>query len=276
VDIHHTKKTQIPPEIRKHGPESGQTRRSTSKKAQHGDKRHSMEESSSEETDNSKESSSRKTSSHSQRRRKKKKHSKSHDPEEFKKSKPPTFDGEIKKGEEEEVWLLGLKKYFKVHDYFENLKARIAIFNLNGKASILWEDLRNVKGIHEKDLSWKQFEKYFKKKYHSIKYFDRKTKDFYELKLGKLTIDEYINKFLELIRYVPYIKDENLKMQQFISGLLQSFRDRIEFDEPKTLKDTIRKERYCYEKFMNKEEPHKDWNKKGSLGFNKKGFKSLI
>jgi hypothetical protein len=44
------------------------------------------------------------------------------------------------------------------------LKARIAIFNLKGKASIWWEDLRNVKGIHEKDLSWKQFKKHFKKK----------------------------------------------------------------------------------------------------------------
>jgi hypothetical protein len=31
------------------------------------------------------------------------KYSKSHDPEEFKKSKPPTFDGEIKKGEEAKV-----------------------------------------------------------------------------------------------------------------------------------------------------------------------------
>jgi hypothetical protein len=94
---------------------------STSKKAQHGAKRHSTEESSSEETDNSKELSSSETSSHSQRRRKKRKHSKSHEPKEFKKSKPPTFDGEIKKGEEAEVWLLGLKKYLRVHDYSENL-----------------------------------------------------------------------------------------------------------------------------------------------------------
>jgi hypothetical protein len=45
------------------------------------------------------------------------------------------------------------------------------------------------------------------------KYFDGKTKDFYELKLGKLTIDGYINKFLELIRYEPYIKDEKVNMQ---------------------------------------------------------------
>jgi hypothetical protein len=70
-----------------------------------------------------------------------------------------------------------------------------------------------VKGIHEKELSWKQFEKYFNKKYLLEKYFDGKTKEFYELKLGKLTIDDYINKSIEMIRYVPYIKDEKVKMQ---------------------------------------------------------------
>jgi hypothetical protein len=156
------------------------------------------------------------------------------------------------------------------------LKARIAIFNLNGKASIWWEDLRNVKGIHEKDLSWKQFEKYFKEKYLSEKYFDGKTKEFYELRLGQLTIEEYINKFLEMIRYVPYIKYEKVKVQRFISGLPQSYWDRIEFDEPKTLEETIQKARYCYEQFESQTEPREDWKKKSSLGFKKKGFKSSI
>ena len=41
---------------------------------------------------------------------------------------------------------------------------------------------------------------------------DGKTKEFYELRLGQLTIDEFVNKFLELLRYVPYIKDEKEKM----------------------------------------------------------------
>jgi hypothetical protein len=128
VDRHQSKKTHSPPEIQKHGPKNSNTRRSTSKKAQHGAKRHanvkdSSEEYSSEGADNSKELSSSETSSHSQRRRNRRKHSKSHDPQEFKKYKPPTFDGEIKKGEEVEVWLFVLKKYFRVHDYSENLKA---------------------------------------------------------------------------------------------------------------------------------------------------------
>ena len=51
---------------------------------------------------------------------------------------------------------------------------------------------------------------------------DGKTKEFYELGLGQLTIDEFVNKFLELLRYVPYIEDEKVKMQWFISGLPQT------------------------------------------------------
>jgi hypothetical protein len=117
---------------------------------------------------------------------------------------------------------------------------------MNENDSIFWEDLRNVKGIHEKDLSWKQFEKHFKEKYLSEKYFDGKTKEFYELRMGQLTIEEYVNKFLELLRYAPYINDEQVKVQRFISGLPQTYWDRIEFDEPKTLEDTIQKSRYCY------------------------------
>jgi hypothetical protein len=75
------------------------------------------------------------------------------------------------------------------------------------------------------------------------------------------------------MRYVPYIKDEKVKMQRFISGLPQSYRDIIEFDEPKTLEDTIQKARYFYEQFKSKTEPHEDWKNKNNLGFKKKGFK---
>jgi hypothetical protein len=93
------------------------------------------------------------------------------------------------------------------------LKTQVATFNLNGKDCVWWGYLKNVKGIHEEDLSWECFEKYFRKKYLLEKYFDEKTKEFYELKLGQLTIEEYVSKFLDLLRYVPYIKEENEKVQ---------------------------------------------------------------
>ena len=55
---------------------------------------------------------------------------------EFKKIKPPTFNGETKKGEEAEAWLFGMKKYFQIYNYSNQLKARMGIYNLVGKADI--------------------------------------------------------------------------------------------------------------------------------------------
>ena len=34
--------------------------------------------------------------------------------DEFKTAKPPTFDDEVKTGQEAEAWILGIKKYFQV------------------------------------------------------------------------------------------------------------------------------------------------------------------
>jgi len=36
--------------------------------------------------------------------------------DEFKKEKPPTFDGEMKKSQDAEAWLLGMRKLFRFHD----------------------------------------------------------------------------------------------------------------------------------------------------------------
>ena len=53
-------------------------------------------------------------------------------------------------------------------------------------------------------------------------------------------MDEYANKFLELLRYVRYIRDEKVKGQRFLSGFPQSYKDGIEFYEPRTLEEAIR------------------------------------
>jgi len=76
----------------------------------------------------------------------------------LKKVKPPTFDRGNNKDGEEKYWLLGMKKYVKVLDYFESMKAKVAIFSLNGKDDRWWEELRNVKYIRENELSWNTIE----------------------------------------------------------------------------------------------------------------------
>jgi hypothetical protein len=100
----------------------------------------------------------------------------------------------------------------------------------------------------------------------SEKYIDDKIKELYEHKLGQLTMDAYAKRFMELLRYVPYLKDEKAKVQRFLSGLLQSYQDKIEFDKPKTLEDTIRKAKCCYDQSRHKPEPYKDWKREDKSG----------
>ena len=46
------------------------------------------------------------------------------------------FNGEIEKGEESKAWLSGMKKYFQIHNYYNELKPKMEIYNLTGKANI--------------------------------------------------------------------------------------------------------------------------------------------
>ena len=57
---------------------------------------------------------------------------------EFKKIKPPMFNGEFEKHEEVKSWLSGMKKYFQIYNYSNELKFKMVIFNLTGKANIWW------------------------------------------------------------------------------------------------------------------------------------------
>ena len=109
---------------------------------------------------------------------------------------PPTFNGEVKTGQEAKAWLLGMRKYFQVQDYSGNMKARVAIFNLIGRESVWQEHFRQVKKINERKIVWKQLWNYFKEKYLYDKYYDDNIKEFHELILGQQTMEEYENKLL--------------------------------------------------------------------------------
>lgn len=64
---------------------------------------------------------------------------------EFRKEKPPTFNETNVVGSEVESWILGMERYFKIHEYIENEKDRISILNLSGRALNWWEHLVEVK-----------------------------------------------------------------------------------------------------------------------------------
>jgi len=82
-----------------------------------------------------------------------------------------------------------MRNYLQLHDYSSSLEAHIAIYHLKGKENLWWEQLKEVKHLNEKKISWKKFEKYFQRKYLSDHYYEIKMQGSFELKLGNMTIE---------------------------------------------------------------------------------------
>jgi hypothetical protein len=167
--------------------------------------------------------------------------------EEMNKIKPLTFDGEHKKDEDAETQLLGMRKYFQLQNYSSHEEGRIPIYQLKGKVSMWWDQLVQVQHIKEKSITWREFKNYFENKYLTKRYYDKKMKEFFELKLRSMTIDEYEIIFLELLKYVSFIKDETVKIQRCLSGFPAFISDKIQYDDPKTLEETIRQAKCLYD-----------------------------
>lgn len=84
--------------------------------------------------------------------------------DEWKRAKPSTFDGELKKLEDAKAWFLVMKTFFDMNEFIENMQARIAIFNLKGKVDICWEDVKHVRGINIEELRLNEFKIFFRNK----------------------------------------------------------------------------------------------------------------
>jgi len=74
---------------------------------------------------------------------------------EFKKIKPPNYNSEME--EAAEAWLINMNKYFQIYEYDENLRAKLAIYQLQGKATLWWEEIKKVKEINKQEVTWEKF-----------------------------------------------------------------------------------------------------------------------
>jgi hypothetical protein len=54
--------------------------------------------------------------------------------------------------------------------------------------------------------------------------------EFFELRLGSMTMAEYTKKFLGLLKYVRFIGDEKVKIHIFISVLPTFYKENIKYD----------------------------------------------
>ena len=82
-----------------------------------------------------------------------------------------------------------------------------------------------------------------------------------------MNIKELCSNFLSLLRYVPYIIDEKTKIQHFLSCFPIMFKERIKYDNPKTLEKAMRKENLYYNQNKKKREIVPTWKNKRKNNF---------
>lgn len=80
-------------------------------------------------------------------------------------------------------------------------------------ATLWWEEVTNVRGIKDQNMTWDEFQWYFNEKYLTERFYDEKCHDFHDLRLGQLYMDEFITKFTSLLKYVLYLRYEKAKVQ---------------------------------------------------------------
>jgi hypothetical protein len=71
------------------------------------------------------------------------------------------------------------------------------------------------------------------------------------------------------LKYVSFIKDEQVKIQRYLSGMPSFISDKIQYDDPKTLEETIRRAKFLYDQHRGRPTFQKAWEDKKKKRWNR-------
>ena len=111
------------------------------------------------------------------------------------------YDGN---GDPEATWLWfdRVNKVYGVMGYTDEKRVLFSSFLMEDRAKDWWDV---VERRYPNGLSWDQFQKEFTDKFFPQSHKDLKIEEFFKLEQKNMSVSEYENKFLELVKLVPYI-----------------------------------------------------------------------
>ncbi|GLJ21416.1 hypothetical protein SUGI_0394360 [Cryptomeria japonica] len=124
-------------------------------------------------------------------------------------------------------------------DMESNSKARIAIYQIEGEASLWWDHLSAIREYSPKDMTWEKFKRQFHKEYLSARHRDQKMTEFHTLHQGTMTMNEYKAKFMSLLQHVHYLKEEEDRVNKFILWLNKNLIYTTKLAQPKNLSQAV-------------------------------------
>lgn len=53
--------------------------------------------------------------------------------------------------------MININSQFQIYEYEDNLKAKLEIYQLQGKDTLWWEEIKMEWGVDEQEVSWDNF-----------------------------------------------------------------------------------------------------------------------
>ncbi|XP_073061744.1 uncharacterized protein [Primulina eburnea] len=130
-------------------------------------------------------------------------------------------------------WVKAIETIFEYLHVEDNDRFSCAVFLLTKTASIWWEATKVA--INVQTLKWSEFKELFYDKYFSNDVKTRKVKEFLELKLGNLNVNDYILKFEEECLFVHFIaSNEKDRGENFMRSLRAEIRRDVRISKAAT------------------------------------------
>lgn len=157
---------------------------------------------------------------------------------EFFKLKPPTFD-HVDNLIEADDWLRGIERRLELVKSTDKEGVNIATFHLRGIGSAWWECFCAIRP-DPTNIGWAEFAQAFREHHLMEGAMDAKAVEFRKLQMGTMSVHEYTNKFIQLMRYVPeYTNTEKQRRYYYMKGQNQSLRSVLIAHNCPTLKQLI-------------------------------------
>jgi hypothetical protein len=137
---------------------------------------------------------------------------------EFLRTRPTTFS-QAKDPMDAEDWLKGIERKLVIAQCMDHEKALFAAHQLYGTAANWWETYCNTH-VNVDTITWNEFKARFRTHYVPRGTMKLKRKEFADLKQGGMTVNEYLNLFIQLSRYAPDdVNTDEKKQGVFLNGL---------------------------------------------------------
>jgi hypothetical protein len=137
---------------------------------------------------------------------------------EFLRTRHTTFS-QAKDPMDAEDWLKGVEKKLVIVQCTDRENVLFATHQLYGTAANWWETYCNTHA-NVYTITWYEFKAHFCTHYVPRGTMKLKRKEFVDLKQGGMTVNEYLNSFIQLSRYAPDdINMDEKKQDVFLNGL---------------------------------------------------------